>query len=238
MIGPLVNSSFVIFGAISGSLCGQILTPECRQKLNYMFGCIALGIGVTMAAKGNSVPPVVLSLLFGTLLGEICRLEAGVMKLAFGFVALLRRGKQTLSSVQEVAFRDQFAVATIIFCVSGLGIIGAMREGMTGDPSLLIVKGLLDLFTAVIFAANVGGFIGVLALPQFLIQTALMLTASVLVPLTTPAMLADFSACGGFIMMGAALRQFGLVQVPILGMLPGLFLVMPVSALWSRFFTF
>ena len=35
-------------------------------------------------------------------------------------------------------------------------------------------------------------------------------------------------------MLGAGLRQMGLVQVPILSMLPGLFFVMPLSALWKQ----
>ena len=38
-----------------------------------VFSCITLGIGVTMLSKGDSLPPVVLSLLFGTALGELTR---------------------------------------------------------------------------------------------------------------------------------------------------------------------
>jgi hypothetical protein len=125
-------------------------------------------------------------------------------------------------------------VATVLFCVSGLGIMGAMREGMTGDASLLFIKALLDLPTAMLIASSLGAVVGVLAVPQFLVQLAILLAASALVPLTTPAMLADFSACGGIIMLGAGLRQSSLLEVPILSMLPSLFLVMPVSALWTR----
>ncbi|MFQ9490251.1 MAG: hypothetical protein ACLR0N_04230 [Bilophila wadsworthia] len=40
-----------------------------------VFSCITLGIGVTMLSKGDS-PPVVLSLLFGTALGELTRFES------------------------------------------------------------------------------------------------------------------------------------------------------------------
>ena len=74
-----------------------------------------------------------------------------------------------------------------------------------------------------------------LALPQFCIQSALLFGATVLMPYTTPTMFADFSACGGIIMLGAGLRQMGLVQVPLISMLPGLFFVMPLSALWKQF---
>ena len=55
-------------------------------------------------------------------------------------------------------------------------------------------------------------------------------------PLTTPAMLADFSACGGIIMLATGLRICGIKIFPIVNMLPALILVMPVSALWARLF--
>lgn len=235
MLGPVINSAGIIAGAVIGSLGGRILSSEFRTKINYVFSCIAMGIGVFMIAKGKSLPPVILALLFGALLGEACRIEAVVMKLAFKAVSLLRPKKQAASDISGQAFRDQFAVVTVLFCVSSLGIMGPMHEGITNDPSLLLIKALLDFFTAIVFAANIGGVIGVLALPQFTIQTTIFLLATTMVPLITPTMFADFSACGGIIMLGTGLRQFGLVQVPILSMLPGLFLVMPVSFFWTKF---
>ena len=97
-----------------------------------------------------------------------------------------------------------------------------------------LIKGVLDLFTALLISASIGSVVGVLAVPQCAIQFALLFGATMLMPYTTPTMFADFSACGGIIMLGAGLRQMGLVQVPILSMLPGLFFVMPLSALWKQ----
>jgi len=233
MLGPIVNSAGIVFGALAGSVCGRIISPEFNKKIILVFSCITMGIGVSMTAKGNSLPPVVIALLLGALLGEACRIEAGAMRLAFRMVGFFRRGK-TAAALPEQTFRDQFAVLTVLFCVSGLGIMGSMNEGMTGDPSLLLIKSLLDILTALLFAANIGGVVAVLAVPQFLIQAAVLLLATSVAPLTTPAMFADFSACGGIIMLGAALRQFGLAPVPVISMIPALFLVMPISALWGH----
>jgi hypothetical protein len=49
-------------------------------------------------------------------------------------------------------------------------------------------------------------------------------------------MLADFSACGGVIMLATGLRICGIKIFPIVNMLPALILVMPISALWARLF--
>lgn len=235
MIGPLVNSAGIIAGSILGAVGGKNLSPEFRVKINCVFGCIALGIGAFMTAKGHALPPVIMALLFGAIFGELVRLEAGVMRLAFKAVGIFqRKGTVRAGALPQKAFRDQFAVVTVLFCVSSLGVMGPMQEGISGDFSLLLVKTLLDFFTAMVFAANIGGVIGVLAVPQCCVQTSILLLSTTVVPMISPAMLADFSACGGIIMLGTGLRQLGLVEIPVLGMLPGLLLVMPASALWTR----
>ena len=80
MIGPVANSVCIVAGSILGALCGPVLSQEFRKKIMNVFSCITLGIGVTMLSKGDSLPPVVLSLLFGTALGELTRFESLVMK--------------------------------------------------------------------------------------------------------------------------------------------------------------
>ncbi len=236
MIGPVINSAGIVSGALLGSLFGQKLSPTFRTKINQVFGCIALGIGVTLCAKVHSLPPMVVALIIGALFGESCHIETHVMRAATGAVKFFNRKKPGKSRLPADSFNDQFAVITVLFCASSLGVLGPMHEGISGDFALLCIKALLDFFTAMIFAANIGGIVGILAVPQFTLQLPIFLLASAITPLTTPEMFADFSACGGVIMLGTGLRQLGLLQVPILSMLPGLLLVMPISALWTRFF--
>ena len=55
---------------------------------------------------------------------------------------------------------------------------------------------------------------------------------SATVPLTTPAMINDFKACGGFIMLATGFRILQLKQFPTADMIPAMILVMPLSAFW------
>jgi uncharacterized membrane protein YqgA involved in biofilm formation len=64
---------------------------------------------------------------------------------------------------------------------------------MTGDHTILLTKSILDLFTAAIFAASLGFIVSMIVIPQFIM------------PLTTPAMLADFTATGGVLMLAPGL---------------------------------
>ena len=76
----------------------------------------------------------------------------------------------------------------------------------------------------------------VLCVPQLIIQLALAYGGVVLMPYTTPAMIADFSAVGGVMLLATGLRICGIKLFPVANMLPGLVVALPISALWMRFF--
>jgi uncharacterized membrane protein YqgA involved in biofilm formation len=89
--------------------------------------------------------------------------------------------------------------------------------------------------TSAIFAAALGGSVALLALPQFAVQASLFLLAAEIVPLTTPTMVADLSACGGLVLLATGFRVAGIEPFAVANMLPALVVAMPVSALWGRF---
>ena len=61
------------------------------------------------------------------------------------------------------------------------GIFGAMNEGMTGDPSILIAKSFLDFFTAMIFACSLGIAVSVISIPLLIIQLTLAWAAALII---------------------------------------------------------
>lgn len=280
MIGPAINSACIVAGAVLGSLLARRVGSSFQKNIMLVFGCISTGLGIFMIGKAHAMPPIVCSLMAGTVLGELFRLEHIVVRLSHkvaGFFARrsARRAARKAArmtaqaganatvaasgaadagtpdaatsgtpgvatgaarpSVSIEAIQEQFAVFTVVFSASGLGFFGAMQEGLTGDFTMLLIKSLLDLPTAMFIAANIGAVIGVLCVPQFVIQMAVLLSAGFVSHWATPAVLADFSGCGGFIMLATGLRMCGIVQFPILSMLPALLLAMPVSALWVHF---
>lgn len=105
-----------------------------------------------------------------------------------------------------------------------------MNEGMTGDPSILIAKSFLDFFTAMIFACSLGIAVSVISIPLLIIQLTLAWAAALILPLTTPSMMADFSAVGGLLLLATGLRICGIKMFPVVNMLPALLLAMPLSA--------
>ncbi|OAM92516.1 protein of unknown function DUF554 [Pelosinus fermentans DSM 17108] len=66
----------------------------------------------------------------------------------------------------------------------------------------------------------------------------LFLAASFIMPLTTPAMLADVTACGGILMLATGFRICGIQSFPIGNMLPAMVIVMPLSWIWITYCKF
>jgi uncharacterized protein len=195
-----------------------------------------MGLGVALIVRVKNLPPEVLALVVGTIIGELFLIESTI-QLAAGRLRRLIACflPEPSGAASHDDFLDKFVALTVLFCASGTGVFGALNEGMTGDPTMLLAKSILDLFTGAIFAISLGVSVAALAVPQFAIQLALLSVATLILPLTTPAMIADFSACGGLIMLATGLRICGIIAFPIAIMLPALFIVMPLSALWLTY---
>lgn len=125
----------------------------------------------------------------------------------------------------------------MLFCASGLGVVGSLTEGITGDFQLLFVKALMDFFTALIFSISLGIALIAIAIPQLLIQIALILLAKLIMPYMDEIAFADFSACGGIIMIAVGLRIAQIKVFAVVNFLPALLFVVPISYLWRHFMT-
>ncbi|BBD09528.1 DUF554 domain-containing protein [Desulfovibrio ferrophilus] len=235
MIGPYVNGAALVIGSVAGVLIGPRLSVNIRQQMPMAFGCASMGLGVVMIVKVKFLAPVVLALVLGTLFGEIIQLEGLIQKAAGRARTWVEKIVPAKGTISQEEFLDKYVALLVLFSMSGTGIYGSMSEGMTGDPTLLIVKSILDFFTAPIFASTMGFSVALLVVPQFAIQALLYLGATLIMPLATPDMLADFSACGGLVMLATGIRICGIKQLPVASMIPALLLAMPLSWVWTAF---
>ena len=233
VIGPFINASAVLAGGVIGALLSQRLPERIRVFMISIFGLASLGIGILLVVKCANLPVMVLATLVGALIGEFCYLEKGInTAVAKAQTLFMRSGKKP----PHESFIQNYVAIIVLFCASGTGIFGAMREGMTGDPSILIAKSFLDFFTAMIFACSLGIAVSAISAPMLLIQLSLATCAALILPLTTPAMMADFSSVGGLLLVATGLRICGIKMFAVVNMLPALLLAMPLSAAWTAYF--
>ena len=143
--------------------------------------------------------------------------------------------KNQNTAMNEDDFLATLVTVIVLFCASGTGIYGSLNAGMTGDSSILIAKSILDFFTAAIFACNLGYVVSIISIPQCILFCILFYLAKVIFPLTTPEMIDDFKACGGFLMVATGFRMVKLKMFPTADMIPAMVVVMPISWLWTNY---
>lgn len=232
-IGVIINTVAIFLGGIAGALLGNKLPEKYKEQLNLIFGLCSMGMGISSIVLMKYMPAVVFALIIGTIVGLVFKLGDKVYELCSKLQkVMIRIVPKKETNMSETEFLATLITVIVLFCSSGMGIYGSLSEGMTGDSSLLITKSILDFFTAAIFACNLGYIVSLIAVPQFAIFTALFLSASFIVPLTTPDMIADFKACGGFLMVAAGFRILKLKMFPVVDMIPAMILVMPFSWFW------
>ena len=232
-IGVIINTIAIFLGGIAGALLGNKLPEKYKEQLNLIFGLCSMGMGISSIVLMKYMPAVVFALIIGTIVGLVFNLGDKVYELCSRLQkVMIRIVPKKETNMSETEFLATLITVIVLFCSSGMGIYGSLSEGMTGDSSLLITKSILDFFTAAIFACNLGYIVSLIAVPQFVIFTTLFLSASFIVPLTTPDMIADFKACGGFLMVAAGFRILKLKMFPVVDMIPAMILVMPFSWFW------
>lgn len=232
-IGVIINTIAIFLGGIAGALLGDKLPEKYKEQLNLIFGLCSMGMGISSIVLMKYMPAVVFALIIGTIVGVVLKLGDKVYELCSRLQkVMIRIVPKKETNMSETEFLATLITVIVLFCSSGMGIYGSLSEGMTGDSSLLITKSILDFFTAAIFACNLGYIVSLIAVPQFVIFTTLFLSASFIVPLTTPDMIADFKACGGFLMVAAGFRILKLKMFPVVDMIPAMILVMPFSWFW------
>lgn len=227
-IGIITNVLATLTGSLLGLVIGSKLPQPPKTALNNMLGIAAICMGIVLLMRQHALSAVVLSVVLGCVAGELLQLEnrinTGVSKIISRLMGA-RADEQLLIQVSAVV---------ILFCCGGTGWYGALNEGLTGDPSILITKSILDFVTAMIFGSLLGKIVPCLCIPQALVYGILYLVSGVLQPMITQEIIGDFSAAGGIITMCAGLRLSGIKRdIKVLNLLPTLILVFLVSAGWT-----
>ena len=237
MIGPFINSAAIFSGGVIGVLLRKHIPKHLEEALPQTFSLVALTLGVRMVIEINFMPAIVLALIIGTTFGSLLKLETGINRGAIFLQKRIDRFLPHSSQLSDEEFSKTFATLLTIFCASSLGIIGALSEGVSGDYQFLLVKAILDLFTALIFAISMGIATTFLAIPQLLVQGTLFFLAKLIMPYMDEMSYGDFSGCAGIIMIAVGLRMAGIKNFHVVNFIPALLIVIPFSYLWRHLFS-
>ncbi|MHA6260975.1 DUF554 domain-containing protein [Sporosarcina sp. CAU 1771] len=222
ILGTLINTILIIVGALLGRFLHSI--PE-RMKETVMYG-IALAvtvIGIQMTFESTQILIVIISIVLGAVLGEWMDLDTKINQLGLWIEKKLpaRNGGAGIA--------QGFVTATLIFVVGSMAIIGAIDSGLRNDHDVLIMKGIIDGFTAIILSSTLG--IGVIfsAIPVFLYQSIITIFATQISRFVPAELLSFFisemTATGGLMIVAIGLNLIGVTKIRVANLIPGILVV-------------
>lgn len=214
MLGTLVNTVAVVVGAAVGLAVGPRLPERIKAILMQALGLAVVAIGLRMALKADHTLLAIACLLLGGVTGELLRIEQRLE----GLAETLRRKLRSNSG----RFVEGFVTATLLYLTGAMTIVGSIQDGTLGDPSVLLIKSLLDGVASVALASSLG--IGVMfsALPVLMVQGGITLLAAQLAFLSQPAVLDAVNATGGLLILGIGINLLEIGRIHVGNLLPAL----------------
>lgn len=226
MTGTLVNAGLIVAGSGVGLLLKKGIKPQLEDAVHKATGLAVIGIGLcgllsntlyvdladgSIHSSGELM--LVFSMVIGALLGETLRIEQRLDSL----------GDLVENKLHLTGFAQSFVNGTLIYCVGAMAIVGSLNDGLLGDPTTLITKGVLDGITSIVLAATMGPGVAFSAIPVLLYQGGITLAAGALSGLLQGELLRQVCAAG-FLMVGCIGVNFmsASYHIRVANLLPGL----------------
>lgn len=204
MTGTIINVIAVLVGGAIGLIFGSRIPERFKSTVIAGMGLFTAVMGLQMFLKSENPLVVLGAIIVGTLLGEWWKIEDGLQALG---QTLEKRFSRDSEAGAGSRFVRGFMVASLLFCVGPMTILGSIQDGLTGDYNLLAVKSTLDGFAAVAFASTLG--VGVLfsSLVVLVYQGGISLLAGTLSAVISEPMMNEMTAAGGVILVGIAVSS-------------------------------
>lgn len=233
-LGTLVNTGAVVLGGCVGLALRKGLPQRLQTAIMTTTGLAVVLIGIAgvlermlvvgpdAAVSTQGTLMFVVSLVLGAIVGELLNLEALIVR--FGEWL-----KVKTKSEGDNSFVSAFVSASLTVCVGAMAIVGALEDGLEGDPTLLYTKALLDMVIICIMASSQGKGCIFSALPIFLFQGSVTLLAKASEDVLTQAAIANMAMVGSAMVLCVGLNLMFDTKIKVANLLPALI----PAALWG-----
>jgi len=216
VIGTLVNSGTILAGSLIGVSLGKRLPENIKRIMMQALGLSVIVVGLQMALSGTVLIAMIGCVLAGAIMGEAIDIEKGVARMGEWLKARFRSNSST--------FVEGFVTASVLYLTGAMVIIGSIRDGTVGDPSVLYVKSLLDGVASIAFASSLGIGVAFSALAVFVVQGTITLLAGKLLFLQDPNVLNAITSSGGILILGIGVNILDVTKIRIGNFVPAVFL--------------
>ena len=215
LTGAIVNFATVVGGTAVGLVAGKLLGEKLRTSIMAALALITLGIAVPGLLENQKPLVPILSLVLGTIIGELLDIDGRVNLLG----DLIQRKCKGAGKITE-----GFVTGSLVFAVGAMTIMGALDSGLKNDHTMLLAKSLMDGVSAIIFASSMGVGVAFAGITVLVVEGGIALLAAAVAPVLTTAVVSEITYVGSLLLVGISLNLLGLTKLRLLNMVPAMFL--------------
>ena len=225
-MGTLINAALILLGGTIGLVFKKAVSKEMEYSIHKATGVAVLIIGIcgvlsamlktnadgSISSSGELI--LVVSLALGTFIGELLKLETR-----------LNKGCKWIENKFKMSnFATGFITSTMIYCIGAMAIVGAINDGLLGDSSTLVTKGIIDGITSVVLAASLGYGVLFSAIPILIYQGGMTLLAGLLENVLVGELLSNICMVGYALVMCIGINFLSAKdnQIKTVNMLPAI----------------
>lgn len=225
-MGTIINTISIIIGGILGSLFGKKLKEENQTTIIRSCAVAIIFIGIAGSMEGmlsiesNSIVSsksmfIVICLALGAIVGEIINIE----KLFDSFAAFI---KEKSGHSRDKKFIKGFTTASFTVCIGAMAIVGSIKDGLTGDYSILLTKSVLDLIIIMILTCSLGKGCIFSAIPVFICEGVMTLLSKALSSIMTPLAISNISLIGSILIFCVGINLLFDKRISVANLLPSI----------------
>jgi uncharacterized membrane protein YqgA involved in biofilm formation len=216
LLGTIVNTLAIIVGSLLGIVFRGGIPNKYQVTIMQAISLAVILIGLKMAFKTDAILLVIFSLVIGSIFGEFLKIEDRLENLGKRLETKFAKGGDGIAK--------GFVVASLVYCVGSMAIVGSMESGLTGNHQTLFAKSALDGLSSIIFASTFG--IGVLfsSISVFVYQGILTLTSTLMKPFLIAPVINQMSGVGGLLIMAIGFNLLEIKIIRVGNMLPAIFI--------------
>lgn len=216
MLGTIVNSFAIIVGGLVGFLFKNVISAKLSESLLKASAMAVLAVGMKLTLQGNNLTLLIVSIIFGTLIGELIDIESKLDNLGSSIEQKIK--------TKESNVTQGFVSCTLVFCIGSMAIVGSIQSGLTGNHEILFSKALLDGIISVTMAVSMGIGVVFSSISVFIYQGTITLLAQFLESLLNDVVVNEMTAIGGVMIMVISLNFLEIKRIKVGNMLPAVFI--------------
>lgn len=233
--GTVLNVIGVLAGGLIGLFLGKGLSKRFQDILMQASGITVLFIGISgtmeemlkisensLSSQGTMM--MIGSFVIGALLGELLNLEQHMEE--FG-VWLRKKSK----SDGDHTFIEGFLTTSFTICIGAMAVVGAIKDGIYGDYSILAAKTVLDTIIVCVMTVSLGKGCIFAAIPVAIFQGGFTLLASFIEPFLTDTAMSNLSLTGSMLIFCIGVNLIWGKKIKVANLLPTIF----VAVIWAFF---